>query len=271
MEVPRCRSRSRLRQRQQIGVSCSYPPESPPIMFPFIIQSPQLPMCCCIQLTMSLHQPGEAVVEIEVREPLFIHCRQTESIDEALPHIIGPVICRFWSCWPIQSAIVEHAALAELLPRLEADLPAHSVQTRCTDASCCWSVTPELSLLKKMIPMMMSTTTARPIGMSHMAWRLTSDVPLGASVSVPFTLSWSGRALGFGRAIGPPGRGAASVPTSLLRRLVPAAIGVSHTTGYTGDPPPGLGIRGILPGCKPDKEVCGGVESVIRESRPSGR
>jgi hypothetical protein len=28
--------------------------------------------------------------------------------------------------------------------------------------------------------------------------------------------------------------------------------------GYTGDPPPGLGIRGILPGCKPDQEVCGG-------------
>jgi hypothetical protein len=44
-----------------------------------------------------------------------------------------------------------------------------------------------------------------------------------------------------------------------------------HNTGYTGDPPPGLGIRGILLGCKPDKEVCGGVESVIRVVRPSGR
>jgi len=84
-------------KRQLIEARCSYL-ESMPIMLPFIIQSPQLPMCWCIQVTMSLHHPGEAVVEIEVREPLFIHCRQTEAIDEALPHIIGPVIRPFWSC-----------------------------------------------------------------------------------------------------------------------------------------------------------------------------
>jgi hypothetical protein len=40
--------------------------------------------------------------------------------------------------------------------------------------------------------------------------------------------------------------------------------------GYTGDPPPGIGIRGIL-GCIPEQEVCGEVESVIRVSRPSRR
>jgi hypothetical protein len=48
-------------------------------------------------------------------------------------------------------------------------------------------------------------------------------------------------------------------------------VQVPLTAGYTGDPPPGLGIRGILLGCKPNQEVCGGVESVIRKSRPSGR
>ena len=52
--------------------------------------------------------------------------------------------------------------------------------------------------------------------------------------------------------------------SSRIRRVPP-------TAGYTGDPHPGLGIRGILLGCRPDKEVCGGVESVIRVSRPSGR
>ena len=158
-----------------------------PFKFPFIIQSSQLPMCRSIQLTMSSHQPGEAVVEIKARESVPIHCRQTESIVVALPHIIGPVICPFWSCWPIQSAIVEHAALAELVPRLAAEFPDHSLQTRCTDASCCWSVTPELSLLKKMTPTTTSTTTARPIGMSHMAWRLTGDVPSGFSLRVSVT------------------------------------------------------------------------------------
>ena len=49
------------------------------------------------------------------------------------------------------------------------------------------------------------------------------------------------------------------------------AMPLPHIIGYTGDPPPGLGIRGILLGCKPNQEVCGGVESVIRKSRPSGR
>ena len=42
-------------------------------------------------------------------------------------------------------------------------------------------------------------------------------------------------------------------------------------TGYTGDPPPGIGIRGNLLGCKPDQEVCGAVESHVRVSRPSRR
>ena len=37
-----------------------------------------------------------------------------------------------------------------------------------------------------------------------------------------------------------------------------------HNSGYTCDPPPGIGIRGNLLGCKPDQEVCGEVESVIR-------
>ena len=33
--------------------------------------------------------------------------------------------------------------------------------------------------------------------------------------------------------------------------------------GYTGDPPPGIGIRGIL-GCIPEQEVCGGMDPVLR-------
>ena len=41
--------------------------------------------------------------------------------------------------------------------------------------------------------------------------------------------------------------------------------------GYTCDPPPGIGIQGNLLGCKPDQEVCGEVESVIRVSRPFRR
>jgi hypothetical protein len=169
-----------------------------------------LPTCCCIQPTISLHQPGEAVVETETREPVFIHWRQTEPIDDALPHIIGPVICPSWSCWPIHSAIVEHAALAELVPRLTAELPDHSPQTRCTDASCCWSVTPELSLLKTMTPAMIKTTTASPIGMSQMARRLTGHDPSVASVSVSVTVPCSGGGHDWSRAIGPSG--APSIP-----------------------------------------------------------
>ena len=86
----------------------------------------------------------------------------------ALPHIIGPVICPFRSCWSIQSAIAEHAVLAELVPSLRAEFPVHSPQTRCTDASCC-SDTPELSLLKTMTPTMISAATAKRIRISHRA------------------------------------------------------------------------------------------------------
>ena len=86
----------------------------------------------------------------------------------AVPHIMGPVICPFRSCWSIQSAMVEHAVLAELVPSLGAEFPDHSPQTRCTDASCC-SDTPELSLLKTMTPTMIRAATARRIRISHSA------------------------------------------------------------------------------------------------------
>jgi hypothetical protein len=48
-------------------------------------------------------------------------------------------------------------------------------------------------------------------------------------------------------------------------------VTVPPIAGYTGDPPPGIGTRGNLLGYKPDQEVCGEVESVIRVSRPSRR
>jgi hypothetical protein len=47
--------------------------------------------------------------------------------------------------------------------------------------------------------------------------------------------------------------------------------GMTLFAGYTCDPPPGIGIQGILLGCKPDQEVCGEVESLVRVSRPSRR
>src|ERR1035437_4494480 len=124
----------------------------------------------------------------------------------ALPHIIGPVVCPFRSCWSIQLAILEQAALAELVPRLVAEFPDHSEQTRCTDASCCSSVTPELPPLKIMSPMIMRATTANQIGMSQRAGRLTGDIDLGASESVSVTLSLSRPAHSGTRAVGPKGR-----------------------------------------------------------------
>ena len=57
----------------RVRYRCRTPPNHPPIMFPFIIQLPQLPMCCSIQLTIWLHQPGEGVLEIEARESVSIH------------------------------------------------------------------------------------------------------------------------------------------------------------------------------------------------------
>ena len=42
---------------------------------------------------------------------------------------------------------------------------------------------------------------------------------------------------------------------------------MSPYAGYTCNPPPGIGIRGNLLGCKPNQEVSGEVESVIRVSR----
>src|ERR1035437_2177641 len=124
----------------------------------------------------------------------------------ALPHIIGPVVCPFRSCWSIQLAILEQAALAELLPRLVAEFPDHSEQTRCTDASCGWSVTPELPPLKITSPTMMRAATANPIGMSQMARRLTGDIRLGASESVSVTLPLSCPGHSGTRAVGPKWR-----------------------------------------------------------------
>jgi hypothetical protein len=40
---------------------------------------------------------------------------------------------------------------------------------------------------------------------------------------------------------------------------------------YMGDPPPGLSVRGAFFGRKSDKEVCGGVVSVVSESSSRGR
>ena len=56
-----------------------------------------------------------------------------------------------------------------------------------------------------------------------------------------------------------------------MRGTPDGGANVSQFAGYTGDPPPGIGIRGNLLGCKPDQEVCGEVESIVRVSRPSRR
>ena len=40
---------------------------------------------------------------------------------------------------------------------------------------------------------------------------------------------------------------------------------------YMGDPPPGLSVRGAFFGRKSDKEVCGGVESVVSKCCSCGR
>ncbi len=45
----------------------------------------------------------------------------------------------------------------------------------------------------------------------------------------------------------------------------------SSIAGYTGDPPPGIGIRGILLGCSPDKEVRSGVGTKLRVPHPRER
>lgn len=170
-----------------------FPAASPPIMFPFIIQPSQLPMCCSIQPTISSHHADDALAEIEARDSVFNQSRHVAPIAAAVPHIIGPVICPFRSCSFIQAAIVEQVALAELVPSLGAEFPDHCAQTCRTDASCCSAVTPEPPLVKTMTPMMTRTATARPIRISHMAWCLTDDVPSGTSFSVSVTFPWLGR------------------------------------------------------------------------------
>jgi hypothetical protein len=87
-------------------------------------------MCCSIQLTISSHQLGDAELEMETRESVPSHFRQVAPIVVALPHIIEPVIRPLCSCSVIQSAIVVQATLAELAPRLGAELLVQSTQAR---------------------------------------------------------------------------------------------------------------------------------------------
>jgi hypothetical protein len=49
------------------------------------------------------------------------------------------------------------------------------------------------------------------------------------------------------------------------------ADALPHIGTYMGDPPPGLSVRGAFFGRKSDKEVCGGVVSVVSESSSRGR
>jgi hypothetical protein len=63
---------------------------------------------------------------------------------------------------------------------------------------------------------------------------------------------------------GAPRRGAGG-----LGGLGNGRVTLPHTGTYTGDPPPGLSVRGAFFGRKSDKEVCGGVVSVVSE--PSTR
>ena len=59
---------------------------------------------------------------------------------------------------------------------------------------------------------------------------------------------------------------AASDLTCLASLLVPDGRDRVPPCGtYMGDPPPGLSVRGAFFGRKSDKEVCGGVESVVSE------
>ena len=71
--APYRRRESDPANRLRVKGRCRTPPNHPPIMFSFIIQLHQLPMCCSIQLTIWLHQPGEGVVKIEARETVSIH------------------------------------------------------------------------------------------------------------------------------------------------------------------------------------------------------
>jgi len=45
-----------------------------------------------------------------------------------------------------------------------------------------------------------------------------------------------------------------------------AIVACARNGTYMGDPPPGLSVRGAFFGRMSDKEVCGGVVSVVSES-----
>jgi hypothetical protein len=152
-------------------------------MFPFIIQLPQVPTCCAIQLAIWPHHAGEAGPPLVEPEPSVIHCWHVVCSAEALPHIVAPVICPLRSCWPIQSVIAEHqAVLGEPLPRVGAELPDHCWQDCCTDVSCadanCWlaavPVEDELLPRKTTIPTPRATSkiATRPAASSHVLERL---------------------------------------------------------------------------------------------------
>ena len=55
-------------------------------------------------------------------------------------------------------------------------------------------------------------------------------------------------------------------PFAALDWLLSALLPYAQSGTYMGDPPPGLSIRGAFFGWKSDKEVCGGVVSVVSES-----
>jgi hypothetical protein len=61
-------------------------------MFPLIIQLPQSPTCCAIQLAIWPHHAGEAVPPLVETELAAIHCWHVVCSVVALPHIIAPVM-----------------------------------------------------------------------------------------------------------------------------------------------------------------------------------
>ena len=94
-------------------------------MFPFIIQLPQSPTCCAIQLAIWPHHAEEPVPPLVAPEPA-IHCWHVVCSVVALPHIIAPVMLPSRNCWPIQSVIAVHQAeVGEPLPSVGAELPDH--------------------------------------------------------------------------------------------------------------------------------------------------
>jgi hypothetical protein len=71
--------------------------------------------------------------------------------------------------------------------------------------------------------------------------------------------------------LGPAPRLVGTVTIRKQRSGSHSTWGLAPYGTYMGDPPPGLSVRGAFFGRKSDKEVCGGVESVVSKCCSCGR